>query len=113
MVYIREAHPSDGWAVPQNEKAGIDVKDPKTIEDREKVASTCIEKLKLSIPAVIDDMKDTANKSYSAWPDRIFVIGKDGKIAYRGGQGPGGFKADELEKELKKMFPDVRVEEDK
>ncbi len=36
-------------------------------------------------------MDDAVNKAYSAWPDRIYVIGVDGKIALMGGQGPRGF----------------------
>jgi hypothetical protein len=110
IVYIREAHPSDGWAMPQNEKQGINVKQPKTYEERCKVASDCIKAMKLSIPALVDDMSDTAEKGYSGWPDRFFLVGKDGKLAYVGGQGPRGFKPDEIEEELKKL---PKIEEKK
>ncbi len=103
VVYIREAHPTDGWQVPQNEKQGVEYKTPKTYEDRCKVASDCIKNLKLSMPALVDDMSDTAEKAYSGWPDRLFLVGKDGKLLYVGGQGPRGFKPDELEAELKKL----------
>ena len=34
--------------------------------------------------------------------DRLFVIGKDGKIAYSGGPGPSGFLPHEMEAALKK-----------
>lgn len=46
-------------------------------------------------------MKNGASTAYHAMPDRLFVIGVDGKIAYRGDRGPRGFKLDELEAHLK------------
>lgn len=103
IVYIREAHPVDGWRVPANDKAGIAIKEPKTYEERCKVAGECIKSMKLSIPALVDDMKDTAEKAYSGWPDRFFLVGKDGKIAYVGERGPRGFKPDDVEALLKKL----------
>jgi hypothetical protein len=35
-------------------------------------------------------------QAYAAWPDRIYVVGTDGRIAYKGGPGPRGFSAEEL-----------------
>jgi type I thyroxine 5'-deiodinase len=51
---------------------------------------------------VIDKEDNKVNAAYSAWPDRLYVVGKDGKVAYKGGPGPGGFKPAELEAWLKK-----------
>ena len=39
---------------------------------------------------------DKVNNAYKGWPDRLYLVGKDGKIAYAGGQGPFGFHPDEL-----------------
>ena len=39
--------------------------------------------------------------AYAAWPDRLYVVGVDGKIAYQGGPGPGGFRVNEVEAWLK------------
>lgn len=108
LIYIREAHPSDGWQLPINEKEGVVFKDPENIDKRKEIADCCIADLKLSLPVLIDDMNDTANKSYSAWPDRIFIVDKGGKIVYRGGPGPKGFRVEELADELDKMFPEVK-----
>jgi len=91
MVYIKEAHPTDGWQVPQNERQGVLVKDPKTIEERNKVAAQACSMLKIKLPCLVDGMDDTVNRAYGAWPDRVFVVDKEGKIAVMGGQGPGGF----------------------
>lgn len=100
LVYIREAHPEDGWAFKKNVK----LKDPVNLDEREKAAKVCIDVLKLKCKTVIDDMKDSVNISYAAQPERLAVVGKDGKIAYMGKQGPWGFKPDELDEFLKKLF---------
>ena len=37
-------------------------------------------------------MDNTAARAYKAWPDRLYVIGLDGRIALAGARGPWGFK---------------------
>ena len=91
MVYIREAHPSDGWAVPGNERQGISIEDPKTLAERAEVAQKACSLLKIKLPCLVDDMDDKVNKAYAAWPDRLYIVGTDGKIALMGDQGPRGF----------------------
>ena len=54
-------------------------------------------KLELSIPTLIDDMENSTDLKYYALPDRLYLIGRDGRVAYRGGPGPFGFVAAELE----------------
>lgn len=104
VVYVREAHPSDGWQVPQNERQGVIFKTPKTTSDREEVASACAAHLKISIPILIDGMDDKVEQAYSGWPDRIYIIGSDGKVAFRGRPGPSGFRPDEAEAALRKVL---------
>jgi hypothetical protein len=87
--------------MPVNEREGVVYKQPKSYEERCRVASDCIKGMKLSIPSLVDDMQDTAEKGYSGWPDRIFIVGQNGKILYRGEQGPRGFKVEEAEAALK------------
>ena len=103
LVYIREAHALDSRS-PMN--FGL-VEDPINDLERQSVAKTCMTKLALDpIPAVIDRVDDKVNNAYKGWPDRLYLVGKDGNIAYRGGRGPWGFIPDELgvaiEKELAK-----------
>jgi hypothetical protein len=52
--------------------------------------------LNLTIPVLVDDMDDSVNRAYAAWPERFYVIGIDGRIAYAGGPGPFQFKPQEL-----------------
>ena len=53
---------------------------------------------------VVDDMKDTVNQRYRAWPERIYVIERGGKIAYKGGIGPFGFKPAQAEAALETLI---------
>jgi hypothetical protein len=45
-------------------------------------------------------MDDSVSRAYGAWPDRLYVLGADGRVIYRGGPGPFGFLPDELAKVL-------------
>jgi hypothetical protein len=96
-VYIREAHPTDAWQVEANERDGVLFTQPATVEERIEVANVCSLRLDLSIPILIDDMADSTDRKYYALPDRLFLVGRDGRIAFRGAPGPFGFAADELE----------------
>jgi len=97
VVYIQEAHPSDGWQLQINEDEGVLHAQPVLFEERVHVAEACSLGLDLKIPTVIDDMENSTDLAYSALPDRLYLIGEDGKIVYRSGPGPLGFKPDELE----------------
>jgi hypothetical protein len=49
-------------------------------------------------------MKNTAQRAYAGWPDRFYVIDKEGKVVFRGAPGPRGFKPPEAEAALKKLL---------
>ena len=36
------------------------------------------------------------------WPDRLYLVGRDGRIAFQGGEGPFGFKPEELERAIER-----------
>jgi hypothetical protein len=74
------------------------------MEERIEVASTCVREMKLSIPAIIDGMDNKVGTDYAGWPDRFYIVDKEGKIVYKGARGPGGFKPPEMEKALKKLL---------
>lgn len=98
VVYIREAHPIDGH-LPM--EFGM-IEDPITAVERLKVARRCVEDLKIPIPALVDKMDDAVNTTYHAWPERLYLVGKDGKLAYVGGPGPFQFEPDELSQAIRK-----------
>ena len=106
MIYIREAHPVDGWWLGKGlpglmmkyyaPKAAMDVYDPETIAERRAVAGQCETALQYGIRTYVDDMDDTVNKAYAALPTRLYLVGMDGRVVYAGGLGPYGFKPAEL-----------------
>ncbi len=100
FVYVREAHPTNGWVMKSNEKVGVAVAQPTTYEERSAVAEQCAAKLKPSIPLLVDDLSDTVGNAYSGMPARLYVIDTEGKVAYKSGRGPFGFKPEEMEQAL-------------
>jgi iodothyronine deiodinase-like protein len=101
VIYIREAHPADS---PRAKPEWADVNDPVTLAERVKVAKEAAAKLDMDIPFAVDDMQDAAALAYAAHPDRLYIVGKDGKIAYQGGKGPRGFKVDEMTERLEELL---------
>lgn len=99
-VYMQEAHPVDGWRTPANDLVGIKIKQPVTFEERCGVAQTFVSALQLETPVVVDEIDNHVSDAYAAWPDRLYVVDREGKIAYRGGPGPFAFNPAELEQSL-------------
>ena len=95
-VYIREAHPEEGWILPENRRSVVAVDEPRNDEARREVAAACATALRLRIPMVVDAVDNAVASAYGGWPDRLYLVGRDGRIAYRGGEGPFGFKPNEL-----------------
>jgi alkylhydroperoxidase family enzyme len=99
-VYVREAHPADGWRMASNDRVGITVPQPRTLLDRTLVAQTCCDKLQISMPLLVDALDDRVAHAYSGMPDRLYVIDRHGRVAYKGGRGPFGFNPQEMEQSL-------------
>lgn len=108
VIYIREAHPSDGWQVPQNLRDKVLIKDPRSLRERQKVAADFASQFKVSLPILVDAIDDAMEKAYAAWPDRIYVVDATGKIAYKGGIGPGGFRPAELPAVLDRLLAESK-----
>jgi len=92
LVYIKEAHPSNARATGRNARADISVPDHRNYDERAEVAQTSCAYLKISMPTLVDTMDDKTNLAYGAWPDRIYAVDLDGKIAIAAKPGPRGFK---------------------
>jgi len=107
MIYIREAHPVDGWTFGQGMMASMvhsfapltntNIHDPQTIDERRHIAFQCKDTLQYGFKTYVDEMDDRVNTLYAAKPTRLYLIGLEGKVVYAGGIGPLGFKPAELE----------------
>ncbi|MBM2823596.1 MAG: Iodothyronine deiodinase [Thermoleophilia bacterium] len=91
FVYIAEAHAVDQWQTDSNDEAGIRVLQHTTLEDRVAEALAGAQRLGLSMPVLVDGMENAVSEAFAAWPERIYVIGADGRIAFKGGPGPWEF----------------------
>ncbi len=117
MVYIREAHPVDGWWFGRGlmgwalkfyaSKAATNVYDPQTMEERRAVAGRCDVTLQYGIPTLVDEMDDAVNKTYAAWPTRLYLVGLDGRVVYGGGLGPFDFKPAKLEQAIETYLSEL------
>ena len=99
-----EAHALDAWQDDDNQKDHISIASPRTLAERCAVEGACATKLALRIPAVIDDLSNSTEAAYTAWPDRLYVIDADGRVAYKSKPGPFGFKPAKMEDVLKKIL---------
>lgn len=95
-MYITEAHPSDVWQMESNVKEKLVFASPKSEEERAFVAGACVRKLGIKFPAVLDEFGNSTEQAYTGWPDRIYLIDGQGKVAYKSKPGPFGFKPDLL-----------------
>jgi Iodothyronine deiodinase len=102
-VYILEAHPSDVWQMQSNIKDKVVFASPKNQDERGLVAGSCVRKLGIKFPAVLDEFGNSTERDYTGWPDRIYVIDTGGRIIYKSKPGPFGFKSDELASALAKL----------
>jgi Iodothyronine deiodinase len=96
VVYITEAHPSDIWQMESNIREQVIFASPRNEEERGLVANACVRRLAIRLPAVIDEFGDSTERAYTGWPDRIYLIDAEGRVAYKSKPGPFGFKSDEL-----------------
>jgi len=101
VIYTREAHPDDGWRVPDNLEANIHYKEPRSDAERAEVAAVCQVKLDLKMPMLIDTIANDAEEKYVSLPMRLYLIGRDGTIVYAGDRGPRGFDPSTWEDAIK------------
>ena len=93
-IYIKEAHPVDGWVLPENTAESIEVNSPKSAIDRAKIAGVCMRRYSFPFRMVIDNLTDEVEELYKSEPDRLYVVGADGSVKWKSGLGPFYFDVD-------------------
>ena len=76
---------------------------PRNEDERASIAGTCVRKLGIKFPAVVDEFGNSTELAYSGWPDRLYLIDSQGRIAYKSKPGPFGFKPEELAAALSRI----------
>ena len=89
-----------------NDRVGIQITQPKLPAERAQVASQCCAAMDMAIPLVVDSIDNQVGDAYSGFPDRLYLIDREGRVAYKGGRGPFGYKPRELEQVLVMMLLD-------
>jgi thiol-disulfide isomerase/thioredoxin len=106
-VYVREAHPVDDHGpTPTNAKAGILIRQPASLEERCTVAGRCAADLHIQTPMVVDGLDNRVGQAYGGWPDRLYLIDREGRVVFQGGPGPFAFNPRELEQSLQLLLLD-------
>jgi hypothetical protein len=64
------------------------------LEDRFAAARQGVERLGLTMPVLVDGMDNAVGEAFAAWPERLYVAERGGRLAYVGGPGPFEFEPD-------------------
>ena len=86
-----------------NVDEGVLFSSPKTDEERAATADICVVRLAIKIPSLLDGIDNRVERAYTGWPDRLYVIGTDGRIRYKSAPGPYGFSTKRLEDVLTQL----------
>ncbi len=97
LVYIREAHPDDGWQMQMNRTEGVVFDQPSTDVERATIARACIARFALPLPVLLDPVSNEIDRAYAAVPSKLYILDREGRIAYRSGPGPWEFDVDAWE----------------
>jgi len=84
-----------------NVRDGVVFASPRTDGERQNLAGSCVRNLGIRFPALVDGIENTVEKLYTGWPDRLILIGTDGRVRYRSAPGPFGFHPKQLEQALR------------
>jgi len=82
---------------------GVQYRSPRTDGERTATASACVRNLGIHIPAVLDGIENRTERAYTGWPDRLYVVATDGRVAFKTAPGPYGFSTKGLEQALARV----------
>jgi len=102
LVYIREAHSTADWASTRNRREGVVLQPAADMSERQDHATMCVRNLHIEFPALLDSMSGAAEKAYSAWPSKAFLVDRQGRIIFSTGLSEQDFNPEQLEAALRK-----------
>jgi hypothetical protein len=103
FVYIREAHPDSVLSLVDDKRITTLTKIPQatTSGERTEAAAACGRTLKLNMPIAVDSIENKVGRAYAGWPNRMVVVGTDGRILFATSPSPRGTDAARLRDWLK------------
>jgi iodothyronine deiodinase-like protein len=87
-----------------NEEEGVCYPQPTNLAERVAIARDFVERHHYAIPVRVDLPTNQADELYAGWPERLYVIDEQGRIAYKGKTGPFGFEPEEIAQWLEARF---------
>ena len=86
-----------------NVRENVVFRNPRSDGERTEVAESCVRTLGIHFPALIDGMNNAVEQQYTGWPDRMFLINREGRVVYKSEAGPFGFHPAQLEASLRAL----------
>ncbi len=86
-----------------NIREGVVFRNPRSESERFGVAESCVRTLGIRFPALIDGIDNTVERLYTGWPDRLYLIDRDGRVVYKSAPGPFGFDPSKLSAALRAL----------
>uniref|UniRef100_A0A452VBC5 Iodothyronine deiodinase n=1 Tax=Ursus maritimus TaxID=29073 RepID=A0A452VBC5_URSMA len=97
IIYIEEAHASDGWAFKNN----VNIRTHRNLQERLQAARLLLDRTP-QCPVVVDTMENESSQRYAALPERLYVL-REGRILYKGKSGPWNYHPEEVRAVLEKL----------
>jgi len=91
-----------------NVKQNVVFNSPRDYNERTGVADACVRKLNIEIPALIDGFDNPVERAYTGWPDRLYVIDREGRVVLKSKPGPFGFHPEQVRQKLSELEPAKR-----
>ena len=86
-----------------NIKDNVVFASPRNEDERGEVANSCVRKLGIKFPAVLDNFDNSTEQAYTGWPDRLYLIDQQGRVSFKTKPGPFGFHPDDLRAAIVKL----------
>jgi type I thyroxine 5'-deiodinase len=90
--------------MPSNIEQEVVFSSPRSLQERTSVADSCVRNLHIEIPALLDNFSNGVETAYTGWPDRLYLIDREGRVAYKSRPGPFGFHARDLGSALQRLL---------
>lgn len=105
LVYIAEAHPTDGWDIGSSHR----IRTHRSLDERVEAAlalrrdAAKVGVAPSDVRLIVDTMHDDLLVAFGATPERLAIV-RDGRLEWLGGKGPFEYSVPALEAELARML---------